>query len=161
MNLNQTETFNQVSAFVSYEADLLDHKGYREWLDLWAPDGYYIVPIDVHSEEYEDTLNFAYDDADMRQLRVNRLLGGESVSSQAMDRTVRSVSRVRILEDDGTTVRARCAMMLGEVRHEQIIHYAADVEYVLKRQDDTFVIERKIVRLLSAESHLRTVAFIF
>lgn len=160
--MNQVQTFNEVAAFISYEADLLDHKDYRAWLELWQESGHYIVPIDVHSDNFEDNLNFAYDDAAMRKLRVDRLLGGESVSSQAMDRTVRSVSRFRVLADEGDTVHARCAMMLGEVRHEQTIHYAADLDYVLRRDGEgSFRIERKVVRLLNAEAHLRTVAFIF
>lgn len=153
--------FNAVSEFISFEADMLDHKGYREWLELWSEEGHYIVPIDTEATEFEETLNFAYDDADMRRMRVDRLLGGESVSSSAMEKTVRNVSRVRILSHEGDRIGARCAMLLSEVRHDQVITYAADVEYQLTQTSDGFVIDRKVVRLLSAHSHLRTVAFIF
>lgn len=152
---------NQVIAFVSMEADMLDHKEYREWLQLWMPDGHYVVPIDVDETDFANTLNFAYDDAAMRELRVMRLLNGESVSSMALDRTVRSVSRFRILEESDTTVKARCAMFLSEIRHGTTLTYPADVEYLLVKEGGSFKIQQKTVRLLNAGSHLRTVAFIF
>lgn len=153
--------YAEVAEFISFEADLLDHKGYRDWLALWAGDGHYIVPVDLKATEFADKLNFAYDDAEMREMRVRRLLGGESVSSSAMEKTVRNVTRFRILAQEGDLVDVRCAMLLSEVRHEQIITYAADLEYRLQRTDNGFRIVQKVVRLLSAESHLRTVAFIF
>lgn len=153
--------YAEVSEFISFEADLLDHKGYQDWLALWVSKGLYIVPIDLKATEFADKLNFAYDDEEMREMRVRRLLGGESVSSSAMEKTVRNVSRFRILAQEGDQVNVRCAMLLSEVRHEQIITYAADLEYRLQRTDDGFRIMQKVVRLLNAESHLRTVAFIF
>lgn len=155
------QLYTEVAEFISFENDLLDQKDYRAWLDLWTDDGYYIVPIDIDADEFSDKLNFAYDDAEMRDLRVRRLLNGESVSSVAMKKAIRNVGRFRILDDDGSTVNARAALLLNEVRHDQVITYAADVSYRLKRVDGEFRIDQKIVRLLNAESHLRTVAFIF
>ena len=38
------ELLNQAAAFVSLEADLLDHSEYTEWLNLWEESGTYIVP---------------------------------------------------------------------------------------------------------------------
>lgn len=160
MTLNP-QLYTEVAEFISYENDLLDQKDYKAWLDLWTDDGYYIVPIDIDTEEFSDKLNFAYDDAEMRGLRVRRLLNGESVSSVAMKKAIRNVSRFRVLDDNGETVNARAALLLNEVRHDQVITYAADLSYRLKRMDGGFVIDRKVVRLLNAESHLRTVAFIF
>ncbi|MCH8531798.1 MAG: hypothetical protein LAT65_13180 [Saccharospirillum sp.] len=153
--------FNAVAEFISYEADLLDHKEYQDWLSLWSDDGLYIVPIDQNTTDYASHLNFAYDDAEMRELRVKRFMGGESVSSNAMERTIRSVSRFRITATEGDLVEARCAMQLSEVRHDQTIHYSADLEYRLKRQGDSFVLHQKVVRLLNSNAYLRTVAFVF
>ena len=106
---------SNVVDFINLEADMLDHKSYEDWLQLWTDDGVYIVPVDTQETDFLNTVNFAYDDAAMRRLRVARLLGGESVSSVALDKTVRSVSRFRLLEETETTVRVRCALILNEV----------------------------------------------
>jgi 3-phenylpropionate/cinnamic acid dioxygenase small subunit len=152
---------SNVVDFINLEADLLDHKSYEEWLQLWTDDGLYIVPVNTQETDFANTLNFAYDDAEMRRLRVVRLMGGESMSSVALDKTVRSVSRFRLLEETESTVRVRCAMMLTEVRTGNLLTYPGDVEYVLAKHPAGLKIDKKIVRLLHAASRLATVAFIF
>ncbi len=160
MTLNNKVVANVVD-FINLEADLLDHKNYEEWLQMWTDDGVYIVPIDTQATDFENTVNFAYDDAEMRRLRVARLLGGESISSVALDKTVRSVSRFRLLEESETMVRVRCAMILTEVRTGNLLTYPGDVEYILLKQAEGLKIQKKVVRLLHAASRLATVAFIF
>ncbi|SIQ39669.1 aromatic-ring-hydroxylating dioxygenase subunit beta [Marinobacterium stanieri] len=157
-----TQVLNDVTAFIWQEADLLDHKGYQEWLQLWSDDGLYIVPAEFAADDnYEDTLNLALDDADMRRMRVARLEDGESVSANATGNTVRMISRVRVLEAGEDLVIARCAMTLNEMRHGKLVTYPADVEYQLQPSADGFRLARKVVRLMHADSFLRTVSFIF
>ena len=158
---SNTELLNKVAEFIWYEADLLDHKEYQDWLGLWSAAGLYIVPTDIHETDYLNTLNLALDDADMRRMRVARLESGESVSADAAGNTVRMVSRIRLLEAGEELVIARCAMTLNELRHGKLITYPADMEYHLLQVEGGFRIERKVVRLLHAEGFLRTVSFIF
>jgi 3-phenylpropionate/cinnamic acid dioxygenase small subunit len=147
--------------FINFEADMLDHKNYSEWLDLWTENGFYIVPVDIHAIDFVNTLNFAYDDAEMRRLRVARLQSGESMSTVALDKTIRSVSRFRLIEESEHCFRVRCAMILNEMRAGILLTYPGDVEYELVKCAEGLKIDKKIVRLLHATSHLSTVAFIF
>ncbi|MNY35218.1 3-phenylpropionate dioxygenase subunit beta [compost metagenome] len=156
-----TQLLAQVTEFIGYEADLLDHKGYQEWLSLWTEEGFYIVPADLKATDYLNTLNLALDDAEMRRMRVARLENGESVSALSVGDTVRMMSRVRILEAGDEVVIARCAMTLNELRHGKLVSYPANVEYILRRAGDGFRMEQKVVKLLHADGFLRTVSFIF
>ncbi|MCM2320130.1 MAG: hypothetical protein NDI93_12530 [Pseudomonas sp.] len=158
---SNTQLLAQVTEFIGYEADLLDHKGYQEWLSLWTEEGLYIVPADLKATDYLNTLNLALDDADMRRMRVARLENGESVSALSVGDTVRMMSRVRILEAGDEVVIARCAMTLNELRHGKLVSYPANVEYILRRAGDGFRMEQKVVKLLHADGFLRTVSFIF
>ena len=45
----------------------------------------------------------------MRQLRVQRLIGGESISTSPQPRTVRTAANFRVLSEDGDKVRVRCS----------------------------------------------------
>lgn len=155
-----TELMLQVATFVWQEADQLDHSEYDAWLQSWTEDGLYIVPIDPEATDLTNTLNYAHDDANMRQKRVNRLGSGESVSTTPPPRTVREVSRFRILGDDGRTVRVRCAQNLREFRQNVLKHYTADVEYTLVRQDEGFRIQRKVVRLINSSDVLQCIGYI-
>lgn len=158
---SNTQLFTQVTEFISYEADLLDHKGYQEWLKLWTDSGLYIIPADLKETDYFNTLNLAMDDAAMRRMRVARLESGESVSAISVGDTVRMMSRVTILEASDALVVARCAMTLNELRHGALVTYPANIEYKLIPNAGSFAIEQKVVKLLHADGFLRTVSFIF
>jgi 3-phenylpropionate/cinnamic acid dioxygenase small subunit len=155
-----TELMQQVTAFVWQEADQLDHGEYAPWLESWTEDGLYIVPIDPEATDFANTLNYAHDDAHMRQKRVARLGSGESISTTPQPRTVREVSRFRILGDDGKTVQVRCAQNLREFRKDVLKHYTADVEYTLARHDGSFRIQRKVVRLINSSDVLQCIGYI-
>ena len=158
MNLS---LLNSVTAFVWTEADMLDHTEYDAWLALWSPDGTYIVPIDPDAEDHANTLNYAHDDAEMRRLRAERLSGRDSVSVQPRPRTVRSVSRLRVVKEEGDRVTVRGAQDLHAFRKEDTRQFSADVTWQLRRQGDAWCIERKVVKLVNSTDVLSCVGYIF
>jgi len=157
MNLN---LLNQVTAFIWQEGDMLDHGEFANWLSLWSPKGTYIIPIDPRQEDFENSLNYAYDDHHMRELRVQRLTGGESISTSPQPRTVRTLSRFRVLSETDTQVTVRCAQNLREFRKDALKHYSADIVYELERHGDDFRIQRKVVRLINSDDTLAGIGYI-
>lgn len=155
-----TELITQASAFIWEEADRLDHGEYAQWLDSWTADGIYIVPIDSSETDLANALNYAYDNAAMRAKRVARLGSGESISTSPVPRTVRAVSRFRILSDDGSKVVVRCAQNLREFRKDVLKHYTADVTYELVRHGGSFLIGSKVVRLINSTDTLHGIGYI-
>lgn len=160
-----TQLLAEVSAFLWREADLLDHCAYDDWLAQWREDGLYIVPIDPDATDFADRLNYAHDDHAMRVKRVARLVSGDSVSTQPVSRTVRSLSRFRILADDGQAVTVRAAQFLREFRKETLRDYTADVTYTLVREDGGgggggFKLTAKIVRLINSTDALHCIGYI-
>jgi len=155
------DILNEVTAFIWTEADMLDHAEYNEWLALWVESGKYIIPIDPSLTDYENNLNYAYDDHHMRKLRVERLVNGEAISTSPKANTVRSISRVRVLADADGYVELRCAQNLREFRKENLRHYTADVSYRLKRlETGGFSIDRKIINLINSTDTLAGISYI-
>jgi 3-phenylpropionate/cinnamic acid dioxygenase small subunit len=157
MNLH---LLNQVTAFVWAEGDMLDHGEFDTWLNLWTDKGTYIIPIDPKEEDFENSLNYAYDDHHMRELRVQRLTGGESISTSPQPRTVRTLSRFRVLFEDAEHVTVRCAQNVREFRKDSLKHYSADIVYELKRAGDSFKIQRKLIRLINSDDTLAGIGYI-
>lgn len=152
---------SEVTAFIWAEADMLDHSEHETWLKLWNEKGVYIIPIDPNLTDYENNLNYAYDDHHMRQLRVERLKNGEAISTAPKANTVRSVSRVRILKDDEDEIVLRCAQNLREFRKENLKHYTADVIFHLQRDEESgFKINRKIINLVNSTDTLSGISYI-
>ena len=160
MNIN-LNLLNEVTAFIWAEADMLDHSEYQEWLNLWSEQGKYIIPIDPTLTDYENNLNYAYDDHHMRKLRVQRLENGEAISTAPKANTVRSVSRVRVIQDQDNEIVLRCAQNLREFRKENLKHYTADVTYHLVRQTEGGLnISRKVINLVNSTDTLAGISYI-
>lgn len=157
MNL---QLLQEVTAFIWQEGDMLDHSEYDAWLALWIEKGTYIIPIDPTVEDFENTLNYAYDDAHMRKLRVQRLTGGESISTSPQPRTVRAASNFRILGAEGDWVQVRCSQHLRDFRKDVLKHYSATLTYDLVREGDSFKIQRKLIRLINSDDTLAGIGYI-
>jgi len=157
MNL---KLLNEVTAFIWQEGDMLDHGDFVDWLDLWTETATYIIPIDPQETDFENTLNYAYDDHHMRQLRVTRLTSGESISTTPRARTVRSQSRFRLLSDVDGVITVRCAQNLREFRKDVLKQYTADVTFELVRSGDSFKIQRKLIQLINSTDTLAGIGYI-
>ncbi|AQS83848.1 MAG: aromatic-ring-hydroxylating dioxygenase subunit beta [Acetobacter aceti] len=151
---------DQAIELVTQEADLLDHGEFTQWLSLYTTDGLYIVPIDPSGDDFEKTLNYAYDNAHMRKLRVQRLLGGRAISAMPPARTVRLLGRYRLLDSSDTWCKLRCAQILTELRQGRERYYAANITFVLVQTDTGLKIDRKIIRLLTSTEALTAVSYI-
>jgi 3-phenylpropionate/cinnamic acid dioxygenase small subunit len=154
------DLLHSATALVWAEADMLDHADYADWLALWNPEGTYIVPIDPDTEDFANTLNYAHDDDHMRRLRVARLTGGESISTQPRARTVRNVSRLRILKQEGDEITLRGAQDLRDFRKDVYHQHTADVTWTLQAHGDSWRIQRKVVRLINSTDVLSTIGYI-
>lgn len=139
---------------------MLDYSEFDAWLALWAPKGTYIIPIDPDETDLENTLNYAYDNHHMRELRVKRLTSGESISTSPRARTVRTLSRFRLLSDADGVVTVRCAQNLREFRKDMLKHYTADITFELLRDGDSFTIQRKLIKLINSTDTLAGIGYI-
>ncbi len=160
MKIN-TQLLAEVTAFLNIESDMLDHKQYDQWLDLWSESGLYIVPVDHGVSDHKNTLNVAYDDAEMRKLRTVRLMSGEALSTQGASKTVRTLSRTRILAEKDGLIHVSAAYCLYENAKASVRTYPALLQFILRRHDDSFLIEQKVVEVMKSSQHLTTVNYIF
>lgn len=157
---NTAVTLAEATALVWLEADLLDVRDYDGWLDLWSEGGIYAIPTDPAAVDLAATLNYAYDDAAMRRMRVERLTAGHAISSSPAAATVRTVSRFRLLSSDASGCELRCAEHLVDYKFERQRVWAADLIYRLVRTDEGLKIDRKVVRLINAGDALAGLSYL-
>ncbi|WP_431222806.1 aromatic-ring-hydroxylating dioxygenase subunit beta [Serratia sp. L9] len=147
-------------ALINLEGDLLDQGDFNTWLELWQPEGLYVIPIDPQETDFKNSLNYAYDDHHMRAKRVHRLYSGESISTTPRARTLRTLSRFRLLAADHNQAVVRCAQSLWEHRKGSSRHYAADITYQLQRQGSQWMIAQKVIRLINSDDVLHSIGYI-
>jgi 3-phenylpropionate/cinnamic acid dioxygenase small subunit len=150
----------RAGAFLDLEADLLDRLAYREWLDLWDPSGFYILPIDRLEAGFENRLNHIYDDHDMRSKRAERLLSGHAPSATPITRTVRSATRIRLLECAPDQLLLSSSLHIVSYKRQVQNLVAANVLHRLLLDGDTIRIKEKVVQLIDSDEPLGELSFI-
>ncbi|ABC35484.1 aromatic-ring-hydroxylating dioxygenase subunit beta [Burkholderia thailandensis] len=146
--------------FIWREAELLDRRDYRGWLALWNPAGHYVVPIDPAATDFEATLNYVYDDHEMREKRVERMLSGHSASASDAARTVRTVSRFTLERESADTIEVKSAQVVVAYKRGAATLFAADVAHRLELRGGDVRLAEKVIRLIDSTDALSAIGFL-
>jgi len=146
--------------FIWLEADLLDSHDYAAWLALWTATGHYIIPTERDAEDYAAVLNVVYDDQEMREARVKRLQSGLSMSASPAARTVRTVSRFRVMDGAAGVFAVRCAQHIVEYKYDRTRVLAADVLFWLVPAASGISLQRKVVTLINGDDALHGIGYL-
>ncbi|MGP9723913.1 aromatic-ring-hydroxylating dioxygenase subunit beta [Corynebacterium sp. AOP40-9SA-29] len=147
-----------------YEAALLDRKDYPAWEKLFSEDGYYIVPVDPETEDFENSLNMIYDDSRMRHLRVERLIQGFSPSAVAAATTIRTVSRFEIVELSESEVVVRSAQIITAHKRSETRNLGAELTHRIRLTAEgdgaSDLIVQKVARLIDCQDAIGAAGFL-
>ena len=148
--------------FLVREAELLDERRFREWLELLAPDVVYRMPVRVTApESLERSLldDMAHFDEDLYSLRkrVERFETGHAWTEDPPSRTRHFVTNVRAYAGpgDGELVVRSYVLLFrsrGDIRDADLV--SAERIDLLRRTEDGLRLARR--EILADESVLRT-----
>ena len=123
----------EVEEFLYHEADLLDERRFKEWLELLADDLVYFMPIrrNVKFGEHAERENtrqgegISWFDEDKWTLtkRVEQILTGVHYAEEPLSRVTHMVSNVRLLDvrhsvEDAREVTVGCRFLIYQNRVE-------------------------------------------
>ncbi|BCF88350.1 aromatic-ring-hydroxylating dioxygenase subunit beta [Paraburkholderia largidicola] len=154
------QTFARAIEFIWREAEMLDRRDYRAWLDLWDASGFYVVPIDPQATDFDATLNYAYDDQHMRELRVQRMVSGYSASASDAARTVRTVSRFTLTSDAADVVEVKSAQVIVAYKRGVSTIFAADLTHKISFASGEPRLVEKVIRLIDSTEALSAIGFL-
>ena len=153
------ELKQEIEDFLYQEADLLDQRRFREWLDLLAEDLVYFMPIrrnvkfGQHAER-ENTRQgegISWFDEDKWTLgkRVDQILTGVHYAEEPLSRVTHMVSNVRLLRAtpspaDAREVEVSCRFLVyqNRVEYEQFTFIGRRTD-ILRRNGDSWLISRR------------------
>jgi phthalate 3,4-dioxygenase subunit beta len=155
-------THHEAHEFLVREAELLDERRYRDWLDLLAPDIVYRMPVRVTAPEtleqglLEDMAHFDEDLYSLRK-RIERFETGHAWTEDPPSRTRHFVTNVRTFEGsaaDEIVVKSYVLLFRsrGDIRDADLV--SAERTDVLRRTDAGLRLARR--EILADESVLRT-----
>jgi len=154
------QTFARAIEFIWLEAELLDRRDYHAWLQLWDAEGMYVVPIDPNTTDYAATLNYAFDDQHMRELRVQRMTSGYSASASDAARTVRTVSRFTRSSDSADVVEVKSSQIIIAYKRGVSTVFAADLTHKIGMKNGEPHLLEKVIRLINSTEALNAIGFL-
>jgi 3-phenylpropionate/cinnamic acid dioxygenase small subunit len=150
----------QALGLIWHEAELLDRREYAKWLTLWDPAGHYVVPIDPDTEDFVATLNYVFDDHEMRAKRIERMTSGYSASANHAARTIRTVSRFTVASQQDGFIEIRSAQIIVAYKRGVSTLFAADLSHRIALEGEAPRIAQKVIRLIDSTDPLNAVGFI-
>jgi 3-phenylpropionate/cinnamic acid dioxygenase small subunit len=153
-----SELRRQVEDFFYFEAELLDNRKLREWLDLFTDDARYWMPIRHNTFERPDDIGdelskpgegYYFDDnkATLR-VRVERVYAKNAWAEMPPSRTRHFVSNVRIKKDDGAEFEVHSNFLVYRTRMETDQDmFVGTRQDVLRRDNGSFKIARRTIIL--------------
>ena len=146
----------EVEKFYYDEAALLDAHRYHEWLDLFAEDAFYFMPLRRTRMQRELDKEFtrpgemAFFDDSKAQLasRVNKLATGKSWSEDPPSRTRHMIMNVRVVDDTGDelTVESNFHLYRTRLKSEED-SWIGSRHDVLRRAGESFLIAKRTIML--------------
>jgi 3-phenylpropionate/cinnamic acid dioxygenase small subunit len=147
----------EVEDFLYHEAELLDERRYEDWLELFADDVRYWMPMrrNVPADELEREftregadVNWFDEGKDTLTRRVKQILTGVHWAEQPPSRICHMVSNVQILDAGTDEVRVKSRFLLYRNRVETETDFLVGKrEDVLRRANGGFKIARRKIIL--------------
>lgn len=146
----------KIEQFLYKEAMYLDRGLYDEWLDLFTDDGLYWVPATPEQEDPYNHISLYFEDATLRQMRVNRLRHDQAFSLQSPVRASRILGNVLVENHDPDTgnCRVRSTFHMLELQFGEQQTHGGSYLHDLVPHDDTFKIKLKRVDLINCDTPL-------
>ena len=146
----------QLVDFVLHEARLLDQQRWEDWLDLFAEDGHYWMPVEWGQADPKLTTSLMYEDKLLLRIRIDRLKGKATYSQSPKSRCHHMLQTPQVDERDDRERRYATwtPMHYIESRADEQTLYAAWVTHHLAMVDDAIKIRLKRVDLINCDAAL-------
>jgi 3-phenylpropionate/cinnamic acid dioxygenase small subunit len=119
---------HEIEDFFFLEAELLDERRLREWLELFTDDLHYWMPVRANLLERPEALDqelsgpgdsyYFNDTKKSLQIRVERLYLKNAWAEMPPSRTRRLISNVRLKKDNGSEIEVYCNFLVYRTRME-------------------------------------------
>ncbi|MCE9659867.1 MAG: aromatic-ring-hydroxylating dioxygenase subunit beta [Burkholderiales bacterium] len=131
--LTSPDLHREVEQFLYVQAELLDAKHWQAWIDLFAPEGVYWMPVAPEQTEWESSPSIFIEDKLMMEIRKGRVSHPNAWSQAPQWETNHLVSHVAIESTAGGRIVVRSRFHMMELRRDAIRHFGGRYTHTLER----------------------------
>jgi benzoate/toluate 1,2-dioxygenase subunit beta len=143
----------EVEQFLYKQSELLDTKRWRDWIDLFTPDGIYWMPPAPEYKTWDGQPAIFAEDKNLMTVRMNRVLHPDAWSQRPLWETNHVVSNVsiqKVSKNGDVEVKSRFHMM--ELRRDDVRHFAGSYLHRLKKTKKGYAIQLQRVDMANAQA---------
>jgi 3-phenylpropionate/cinnamic acid dioxygenase small subunit len=149
----QTASLQQrVEQFLFHQSELLDEKQWGAYIDLFADEGVYWMPVTPEQTEWVDSPSIFAEDKRMMEIRMGRVTHPNAWSQAPQWGTSHLVGNVVIESVSETEIAVRSRFQMMELRRDATRHFAGTYRHTLRRSGDDFKIVQQRVDLLNGQA---------
>lgn len=153
----------RIERFLFHEARLLDERRFEEWRALFADDGLYWIPATPGQTDPLGEVSIAYEDRQLLDVRVRRLLHEANYADQPPARTRRVIGNIVLEDGPGTVVRSSFTLVEFQADAQRL--FAGEYIHTLVETDDAaepgYRIAMKRVDLLNCDAPMGAIVIPF
>jgi len=151
---NAVPTDQELIDFVVREARLIDQQRFDEWLDMYADDAFYWMPLEWNQTDPRLTCSLMYEDKLLLSIRVERLKGARTFSQKPKSRChhVLQTPQVDSCDAASNSYVTWTPMHYVETRLDEQTLYAAWATHHLSVENGRLRIKLKRVDLINCDA---------
>jgi 3-phenylpropionate/cinnamic acid dioxygenase small subunit len=142
----------RVEQFLFHQSELLDQKDWSRYIELFAADGVYWMPVTPDQTEWLDSPSIFAEDRAMMEVRMGRVTHPNAWSQAPQWGTSHLVGNVVIESVEDAKIHVRSRFQMIELRRDALRHFAGTYRHTLDRRDDDFKISLQRVDLLNGQA---------
>jgi 3-phenylpropionate/cinnamic acid dioxygenase small subunit len=146
------DTLREVEQFLYRQSELLDNKLWQDYIDLFADDGVYWMPVTPEQTEWEGSPSIFAEDKYMMEVRMGRVTHPTAWSQAPMWGTSHVIGNVVIESESKAELVVRSRFHMLELRRDTVRHFGGTYRHTLVRTGGQLKIKLQRVDMVNAQA---------
>ncbi len=147
-----TDSLRAAEQFLYTQSELLDGKHWQSYIDLFAHDGVYWMPVQPDQTEWEGSPSIFAEDKLLMQVRMGRVTHPNAWSQAPMWATNHVIGNVQIESETSKEVVVRSRFHMMELRRDSVRHFGGTYRHTLEKSKEGFKIKLQRVDLFNGQA---------
>ena len=142
----------EVENFLTRQAALLDAKDWQAFIDCFAVDGVYWMPVELSQTGWTHEPSIFAEDRLMMEIRMRRLQHPNAWSQAPMWGTNHMVGNVIVEAESDGQIQVYSRFQMMELRRDNVRHFGGTYRHTLVRTDSGLAIKLQRVDMMNGQA---------